>query len=90
MSDPALLSIYGLDGEIPEGRPGIMIRKGLYVRRWPTFYVKPHHRLFVALWRQAKAGRSLRPDGVMHWPAYLVEALSVIDNEAATRGGRDA
>lgn len=85
-----MLDVYGLDGrEIPPDRKPLTVRPGVEVRRWPTHYLTPTHALWVDLWRQERAGRRLRVDGALHWPAYLANVLTLLDGEQAAKEAHD-
>jgi hypothetical protein len=75
----------GLDGPIPAGLPGHRIAPHLELREFPLRYLTPDVRRLLRLWRLHDRGHRLRDDGVLHWPARLIEALDLIDRETALR-----
>jgi hypothetical protein len=75
----------GLDGPIPRQFPGHRIAPHVECREFPLRYLTSDIRRLVRLWRLHSAGHRLRDDGVLHWPARLVEALDLLTRERALR-----
>jgi hypothetical protein len=75
-----------LDGEIPADQPGIKVREGLLVRRYPTKYLTPRVQTLVRLWRARRRGAAPRAGSVIGWPAPLVYAMDALDLEHAMLG----
>jgi hypothetical protein len=78
-------AMMGLDGPIPEGQPGHRIAPHVELREFPTRYLTPQINRLVRLHELHAAGLRLRDDGVLHWPASLVQALTLLDREMALR-----
>ncbi len=80
----------GLDGPIPEHFPGHQIAPHVECREFPRRYLTPQVLRLVRLWRIHQQGLRLRDDGVLHWPARLIEALTLLTQESEARRARDA
>jgi hypothetical protein len=91
---PQEADAIGLTAPIPPRLPGIRLRPGVEIRRWPSVYLTPYVLRIVRRWQLYKKGFQPFSGAVTHWPVPVIEALLLLDDEfaraeAALKGVRD-